>query len=172
MSLTNQGFWISQLFTKPSLCAVRLSFCFLYLRLFRGLSGRRRLGIKLVMAVIAAYYVSATIASPVFRLSVTGIKKSLASVLIVLCSFTSMQARISLLIWLLWRCLFLLLLRCRGIEMRLHAELFFWLFRKIRSLFIYCNCLARKLTQPQVFTGVHSPPTNSRPGSPCPKARR
>ena len=64
MSLTtNQGFWISQLFTKPSLCAVRLSFCFLYLRLFRGLSGRRRLGIKLVMAVIAAYYVSATIAT-------------------------------------------------------------------------------------------------------------
>jgi hypothetical protein len=57
----NQGFWISQLFTKPSLCAVRLSFCFLYLRVFRGLSGRRRMGIKICMALIFAYYLAATV---------------------------------------------------------------------------------------------------------------
>ncbi|KAE9369301.1 hypothetical protein N431DRAFT_442983 [Stipitochalara longipes BDJ] len=59
----NLGFWISQLFTKPSLCAVRLSFCVLYLRIFRGISGDKRRFIKICMAIIFAYYLAATIAT-------------------------------------------------------------------------------------------------------------
>jgi hypothetical protein len=49
--------------TKPSLCFTRLSFCFLYLRVFRGITGRMRLTIKITMGLIAAYYFAAEFAT-------------------------------------------------------------------------------------------------------------
>src|SRR4051812_33496815 len=62
-NIIHQGFWIPKMLTKPSLCATRLSFCFLYLRVFRGITGGMRNSIKVVMVLIFAYYFAAEMAT-------------------------------------------------------------------------------------------------------------
>jgi hypothetical protein len=62
-----QGFWISQLFTKPSILFSRLAFCFLYLRIFNGLGKQRRQIIYLVMTLISLYYTIAFIVTAFFN---------------------------------------------------------------------------------------------------------